>query len=432
MPTIARPWLRPGDLRPAAHLLALAHERFVTGSTPKGVRAEVLDSWRRSMRSGVDPELNLPPVDIDTDELEELRRGHPLAPVMPIVRRLLVGDATDAGLVVAVGDTDGRLLWVEGDVRLRRRAEQMHFVEGARWDESHAGTNAPGTALALNREVQIFAAEHFASNVAPWSCAAAPIHDPATGAVLGVLDITGDDTVVVPQTPALVRATVAAVEAELTVTSLTRDLGRRNLAGPRRPARATLRLSVLGRRRALLSSSIGDRMLTPRHSELVLLLTEHPEGLTADSAAVLLHEQDPPSVTVRAELSRLRAQCPELGLMSRPYRLAVLPSTDVAEVHALLDRGQVREALRRCPGPILPSSQAPEVVRLRDELRAHLRAAVIDRGDATLLLERAQDADCQDDVVLWRAALDALPTGTPRRTGVMAHLDQLERELGGG
>jgi hypothetical protein len=431
MRAIARPWLKPADLRPLARGLSRAHDTFLSGDTPAGVRAEVLASWRRSLRSGVDPELNLPPVDLDSDELDEIRRQHLLAPVMPIVRRLLVGDATDAGLIVAVGDADGRLLWVEGDARLRRQAEAMHFVEGARWDEGHAGTNAPGTALALDREVQIFAGEHFASNVAPWSCAAAPIHDPSSGAVLGVLDITGDDTVVVPQTPALVRATVAAVEAELTVNALTRDLGR-GLAGLPRPSSATIRLSVLGRRRALLSTPIGERVLTPRHSELVLLLTEHPEGLTADAAAVLLHEQDPPSVTVRAELSRLRSQCPELALMSRPYRLGVMPRTDVSAVHDLIDHGQLREAIRRCPGPVLPASQAPAVVTIREELRAHLRTAVIERGDPALLLERTQDADCHDDIALWRACLAALPSGSPRRAGVIAHLDQLDRELGGG
>jgi hypothetical protein len=434
MRTIARPWLRGSDLRPVAHLLARAHESFLTGSTPTGVRPEVLDSWRRSLHSGVDPEVNLPPVDIDDDELEELRRTHPLAPVMPIVRRLLVGDATDAGLVVAVGDVDGRLLWVEGDGRLRRQAESMHIMPGARWDEAHAGTNAPGTALALDREVQIFAGEHFAGNVTPWSCAAAPIHDPSTGAVLGVLDITGDDTVVVPQTPALVRAAVAAVEAELTVAYLTRDLGprRRVRTAPAPAPTATLRLAVLGRGRAVLGTPYGERVLSPRHSELVLVLTEHPEGLTADAADVLLHEQDQPSVTVRAELSRLRSLCPELGLMSRPYRLGDLPRTDAVEIHSLLGEGRIREALHRYPGPVLPGSIAPEVVRLREELRGHLRAAVIGSGDPELLLQRVMDPDCHDDVALWQACLDALPGDSPRRAGVLAHLDQLDRELGGG
>ena len=84
------------------------------------------------------------------------------------------------------------MLWVEGHAAVRHRAERMNFVAGARWDESHAGTNAPGTALAVDHAVQIFAAEHFAARAA-WTCAAAPIHDPHTGRLLGAVDITGGD-----------------------------------------------------------------------------------------------------------------------------------------------------------------------------------------------------------------------------------------------
>jgi transcriptional regulator of acetoin/glycerol metabolism len=83
------------------------------------------------------------------DALEVWRQSHPLASVMPVIRRLLVEDASDAGLLVAVSDAAGRKLWVEGHNGLRTRAEQMHFVAGALWSEDRAGTNAPGTALGL-------------------------------------------------------------------------------------------------------------------------------------------------------------------------------------------------------------------------------------------------------------------------------------------
>ena len=68
---------------------------------------------------------------------------------MPVIRRLLVDDAAEAGLLVAVSDAAGQLLWVEGCPSLRARAEGMHFLPGADWSEASAGTNAPGTALAL-------------------------------------------------------------------------------------------------------------------------------------------------------------------------------------------------------------------------------------------------------------------------------------------
>ncbi len=123
--------------------------------------------------------------------MAEARATHPLAIAMPVIRRLLVEEAAEAGLLVAVSDAAGQLLWVEGDSVLRAQAETMHFLPGADWSEDSAGTNAPGTALALGRPVQIFGPEHVLRRVTPWSCSAAPIREPDTGAILGVLDLTG-------------------------------------------------------------------------------------------------------------------------------------------------------------------------------------------------------------------------------------------------
>jgi transcriptional regulator of acetoin/glycerol metabolism len=92
---------------------------------------------------------------------------------------------------MAICDDHGRLLRVEGHANVIRKAEAMNFVPGARWDEAHAGTNAPGTAAAVDHEVQIFATEHFSRLAQPWTCSAAPIHDPRTGHILGAIDVTG-------------------------------------------------------------------------------------------------------------------------------------------------------------------------------------------------------------------------------------------------
>ena len=97
---------------------------------------------------------------LDDDRLADARTAHPLAVGMPVIRRLLVDQAAEAGLLVAVSDAAGQLLWVEGDPVLRAKAESMHFLPGADWSEASAGTNAPGTALALGRPVQIFGPEH--------------------------------------------------------------------------------------------------------------------------------------------------------------------------------------------------------------------------------------------------------------------------------
>lgn len=401
--------------------LSVARERFVsTGATPDGVRSVVADSWRRSKASGVDPDGAPPPLDLAYDDLREYRADHPMAAAMPVVRRLLVDAAGAAGLIVAVADEAGRLLWVEGDRTVRSLAEGIHFVPGTNWDERHAGTNAPGTALALNHCVQIFAAEHFASPVASWSCSAAPVHDPDTGALIGVIDVTGGDQVAAPPTLALVRATVAAVESELRVHRLT---------GGRVHPEAPARLSVLGGPGRL---TLGHRTveLSQRHAELLLVLTEHPAGRTAEQLALALYPGEAAPVTVRAELSRLRALLPELALRSRPYRLGRPVTTDLAEARALVARGVPGRALTMAPGPVLPRSEAPAVRELREEFAVSLRSAVLRAGDPDLLVRYAGSELGADDVEALHACLAVLPATSPRRARFVARLARLDAELG--
>ena len=289
---MADPWLAlEFGADPAERIaqVGAAHEAFLTaGTTPARVREVVRRSWERSAL--LDPEATAP-VDLTDDALEHYRAAHPLAQVLPLFRDLLGGIAQDGAHLMAVCDAYGRLLWVEGHPGVLRHAERMNFVPGARWDEEHAGTNAPGTALAVDHCVQIFATEHFVRPVQRWTCAAAPIHDPTTGRLLGAVDITGGDHLATPQSLALVRATARAAEAFL--------------AQPLDPGVATV--SALGRDEAELR--VGGRRirLGRRHSELLVLLLDHPEGRTGEQLGLDLYGDDRlHPVTLRAELSRLR------------------------------------------------------------------------------------------------------------------------------
>ncbi|WP_028569280.1 GAF domain-containing protein [Salinispora tropica] len=391
-----------------------AHTAFLTGATPRRVREVVRRSWERSM--SLDPESS-PPVDLVDDTLERYRAGHPLAPVLPIFRDLLGGIAQDGAHLMAVCDTYGRLLWVEGHPGVLRRAEQMNFVPGARWDETHAGTNAPGTALAVDHSVQIFATEHFSRRVQRWTCAAAPIHDPATGRILGAVDITGGDHLATPQSLALVRATARAAEAFL--------------AGLAQVEPDVVQVAALGRDEAQLR--VGGRRirLGRRHSELLVLLVDHPEGSTGEQLALDLYgEGRLHPVTLRAELSRLRrALGPEL-LDSRPYRLRCRVDADFRTVTDRLERGDPAGGIDAYSGSLLPGSEAPGVVRLRRLVDGQLRAAVLAAADPALLVSWTATPAGTDDLAAWEALARALPPGAPRRPLALARARQLAREYG--
>jgi len=424
--------LPPGsDPRWWSHHLRTAHDDFLsTGHVDRGLRPLVVESWRRSVDHGVDPELAAPPIRLPQDRLTELRAAHPLAAAMPVIRRLLLESAADAGLLVAVSDAAGQLLWVEGARAVLTRAERVHFMAGADWSETAAGTNAPGTALALDAAVQILGAEHLTRSAAEWSCSAAPIHEPDTGAVLGVLDLTGGPEVVTPQTLTLVRATVAAVEAELALVRLDPRRERRVLEhGWSGPARQPPVLRTLGQRGARVVQDDTSTTLSLRHSEILLLLAENPAGLSAAELAVALSEEELSLVTVRAELSRLRTLLGRLRLGSRPYRLESGLTSDVTELRAHLAAGRVRQAVAAYPGPLLPASSAPAVGELRHQLHMLLRSALLAQGDPDALLSFADTAHGREDLEIWTAALAALPPRSPRRAQVAAHAARLEASL---
>ncbi len=403
---VRNPWLAleaGADPAERAGQLRRAHERFVTGGTVAApVRAVVADSWRRCAGARLPPE-RMAGIEVDDAQLAARRHRHPLARVMPLFRELLGTIAHDGAHLLSVCDARGTMLWVEGHPQVLRRAERMNFVPGAQWAEHASGTNAPGTALAVGHAVQIFAAEHYCRPVQSWTCAAAPVRDPLTGRVLGAVDLTGGDHLASPHSLALVEATARAAEARLAAPD---DGGE----GP--PGGCTL--TVLGRDEALLHApglGVGGPLrLGRRHSEILLLLAAHPDGLSGEALARELYgERDVHPVTLRAALSRLRRLLGPL-LSSRPYRLRQRPYSDYDAVSDALAAGDLTAALDAYPGPLLPFSEAPGVVRLRTLLEMRLRRHLLTRPDPLLLESWLGVAGAQDDLEVWEA-LHALRPG---------------------
>ncbi|MHA7140903.1 GAF domain-containing protein [Arthrobacter sp. Bz4] len=409
-----------------------AHERLGS-APPSGVRTLVGESWLRSLKHFPDPDAAQAPLFYSDEELDAYRRGHPLAAVLPIIRKLLVQPSADSGLLVAVGDANGRLLWVEGDRDLRRRAEGMMFVAGSDWSEAAVGTSAPGTALALGRSVQIAGAEHFSPQAHHWSCTAVPVHDPDSGMVLGVVDITGTDDAVAVHTLSLVEATVAAAEAHLSLHRLQDQQPARKLPATKTNAVDREGLQILGQDRGVVHLGRKSVELSARHAELITLLALHPAGLSAEQLAVMAYPEHVSVTTVRAEMLRLRralsSHLPSLVPRSRPYRLPRELPVDASQVLDYLQRGAHRMALNLYRGPVLPRSEAPFIVRLRTEVSSLLREAVLTDGAVDAVLQYLQLPEAADDAEAWTAALKVLPPRSPRRASVVAHVERLEAEL---
>ncbi len=456
---------------------------------PGAPRPLVAESWERSLAAAVDPDLDAPPVVISNELLESLRDQHPLRAVLPILRQTLTTIADEASHIMIVTDAQGLILWREGAADVRRQADRIALSEGAIWAEDAIGTNGMGTALAADQPVQIHSAEHLVRRIHAWTCAAAPVHDPDTGKLVGAVDVSGPLRTVHPAMMALVTAAAQLAEGQLRVRMAAADeqLRARNmrhlialgdapgaLLTPTGRVLAVQPLAWLPNRLEIAAGAdrveLGDGReavveqldegyllripgpvrrtraslrlrllggkpsavvrgreipLTLRRAEVLALLLLHPAGLTAEQLMLQLYGDEGNPTTVRAEMHRLRNLLGEGILDTKPYRILADASGDVTDVQASLRSGDLSAAMDLYSGPLLEHSEAPALRAERDELDATLRGAVLESRDAELIWRFAETPVGAEDLEIFEQLTALLPGTDSRRSAVAARLHRL-------
>lgn len=192
-----------------------AWEQFLTGQSPEVVPAcnFVVSSWQRSLALGVNPTGRAAPLSAQGEAMRLLRLRHralmaAAAEVFSEMTELLAGSRS----IMLLTNPDGVVLEVVGDLHTLDQGQDIHLMPGGDWSEGTVGTNGIGTALATGRPAQIHAAEHFCEGIKRWTCAAAPIYEPNSGTILGVVDISGPPTTYQRNNLALAAATAAQIE----------------------------------------------------------------------------------------------------------------------------------------------------------------------------------------------------------------------------
>jgi transcriptional regulator of acetoin/glycerol metabolism len=392
----------------------------------------VEESWERSVLAQPARARIRPGRALSDAEADRLLRHGPLAAQIGLARQLLEPFARSGSLVLTIADARARVLQVVGDDDARREAHRAGVRQGYDWSERLLGTNGVGTALASGRPVRVAGEQHYAPGAAGLVCWAVPVRNPATGDVVGVLDLTGAARSECGHELTVLVAAGAAIEARLALTAaqgllLDGDAGVGTADGQ------MAELEVLGRRRALLHTAARGIELSERHSEIVLLLAWFAEGLSADELAHLLERGERDTVVVRAEIHRLRLALAEAAavhrLERRPYRFVRPPSTDAGQVEALVRAGRLDEAVRRHAGGVLPGSDAPGVQTIRDDVARKLRTAVVATRDPYLILELARCPENRDDAELWDRCAASFVPGSPGRVEALAELERIDAEL---
>jgi GAF domain-containing protein len=177
-----------------------------------GLRLTVLESWRRSLATGLDPTEVVVPIEADQAAVQESWRAHPLGSLEHVLAAQLGQIAEESQSLVVVSDASGLLLRIDGAEWLKERAREMNFVEGALLSEAVDGTNGIGTPLAADHPLQVFASEHFNQTHHQWICSGAPVHDPVSGQIVGLVDLSSLWKAAHPRSLALVTTAAAVME----------------------------------------------------------------------------------------------------------------------------------------------------------------------------------------------------------------------------
>src|SRR3954451_25198542 len=218
------PWLAVGehtDLLARARVVQRRWDRLLgegaldaelSPEATAGLRPAIVESWRRTLATGLDAIDPLPSIEADPSDTRERWLEHPLGLLRHVLAQPLQLLAEESNSLVQVTDASGLTLYLGGAEWLKARAAEMNLVEGARCSETVNGTNGVGTALAADHPVQVFAFEHFSYHHREWVCSGAPIHDPVSGRLVGVIDLTSPWKIAHPRSLELVTTAARTTE----------------------------------------------------------------------------------------------------------------------------------------------------------------------------------------------------------------------------
>lgn len=257
-----------GDSRVGKVALERARRQFFEGDAvePVGVRDVIRQSWARARELAVP--LDGPVVrflEVDSDSLLE-RAARP-------VLHTMLDRLPDVALISALAGPDALLrLRFGGDPTfVRLLTDQGAFLQGYDFSESVVGTNGIGTALAIGRPVMVDGGEHYVEGADTVSCAAAPIRDPVSGAIVGAVNFTCPSRDSSPLLLAMTTSAAAQIERELLTTASHADLAA--LRSQTDPA-AQRALALVEQRRSALREHLHRVSMAATSTDVCSLLAQ--------------------------------------------------------------------------------------------------------------------------------------------------------------
>jgi transcriptional regulator of acetoin/glycerol metabolism len=206
-----REMIEPADRRLR---IAAARAAFLDAGirVADGVPDMIAASWERSASAGVG---NTSPSLRHYDDMDVQSRLVRCA--QPVIDRL-TEETADLALSIALTDSRARILSRTDTARtIGVLLDSVSLSSGFGYAETEVGTNGIGTVLESGGSVHIHGPEHFVDALQQFSCFGAPIRDPITGRIEGVVDLSCLAEHSSPLMHSLVRSAARKIERGLLV-----------------------------------------------------------------------------------------------------------------------------------------------------------------------------------------------------------------------
>ncbi|ENX33690.1 hypothetical protein F889_02353 [Acinetobacter colistiniresistens] len=357
----------------------------------------IASSWERSSLADIPKERLAAPL---SNQSTEPRSSLSLA--LQACREDLKHVAEQSSMVLAVGDMGSTIIWTASCTQMRNAAERVHFVAGGQWQEELVGTNALALSLKTRKSSCVFSNEHYMASVHDWVCYAAPIIDPYSKQVLGVVDLS--TTWENHNSLGLLAVERCAAILQMAVQELQQQ---------------HLYFRTLNTTQVLLNGQ--NLTLTPRQIEILVILALCPKGLNLENLHQALYGERKVSLgTLKAEMSHLRDRLGD-AIGSRPYRLNVAVEADFLQLEQALDAGYISTALQCYTGIFLAKTESPFLCAWRDGLESRLSHAIFQtQGSDALLKHLAYSPEAVDAA---ERLLELLPASHPAKNMLSKYQD---------
>lgn len=347
----------------------------------------ILSSWSRSQSANIPLERQAAPlVKLDQRSTGVLQR------VLLQCQNELSHIAQQSNMVVAVADMSSTILWTAASRKMQSIAESVHFVQGGQWCEEFVGTNALALSLKTQQSTCVFSNEHYLASVQDWVCYAAPIIDPLSQQILGVVDLS---------TTWKNHNSLGLLAAERCAAILQQHVLHHH--------QSALYIRALTQPTIFLNAQALD--VTPRQFEILCILALCPQGLNLENLHHALYGERPVSIgTLKTEMSRLKDLLGHV-LSSRPYQFSIEVEADFIQIEKALDTGCIEVALKLYQGVFLVKTESPFLCAWRDCFESRLSEAILANHDQDMLLKHL--SRFPDAVDVLERLIELIPTAHP-------------------